>query len=180
MTVIRKTGLIIVSTLIGTLHQLSLQEGRLIEKYIEPPCQHHAYLLCVQVAGREYLALSCKWCKTIKLMNLNKQKGNSSESQLMQYEAITAFSGEIIIDICQGEENRIFVRLRGAVLELDTSTTSFTRLRTIETGYFPSFCYVPDPHRLLVISHYDKVRAVSCDNNNYAGKVKIDDFNADI
>ena len=170
MTVMRETGLIIVSTDVflsnGTLHQLSLQEGRLIEKQIQLPCEHSVDLLCVQLAGREYLALSCVVCENIKLMDLNKQKGNSSESQLIQYEVIRAFSGAQVYRMCHGGENRLFVRLRyGDVLELDTSATTFTKVRTINTGHYISLCYVPEPHRLLVVNDRIRVRTVSCDGN---------------
>ena len=62
-----------------------------------------------------------------------------------------------------GEENRMFVKPGGGdVLELDTSTTTFTKVRTITTGPTFRLCYVPDPHRLLVGGG---VRAVSCDDN---------------
>ena len=76
MTVMREMGLIVVSTWQLSLFQLSLQEGSLIEKEIQCPCEHYSlYLLCVQIAGHEYLALSCEECEDIKLMDLNKQKG---------------------------------------------------------------------------------------------------------
>ena len=39
MAVMRETGLIVVSTGLRNVHQLSLQEGRLIEKEIEQPCE---------------------------------------------------------------------------------------------------------------------------------------------
>ena len=166
MIVMRETGRIVVSTRVGTLHQLSLQEGRLIEQEIQPPCKHgNIHLLCVQVAGREYLALSCWECENIKLMDFNKHTVDSSRSQLMQYKAITAFSGEIVWRMCQGEENRLFVQSVAGVLELNTSTTTFIKLRTISTGVSrPLYvlCYVPDPHRLLVVGDENEVRAASC------------------
>ena len=130
MTVMRETRLIVVSTWEGSLFQLSLQEGHFIEKEIKRPCEHGVpvYLLCVQVEGSEYLALSCEWCETIKLMNLNKQKRSSSESRLMQYKVITALSGEKVSRMCHGEKNRLFVLLLNDVLELDTSTTPFKKV----------------------------------------------------
>ena len=169
MTVMREMGLIAMNTELGTLYQFSLQEGRLIEKEIKCPCEHyHLYLLCVQVAGREYLALSCCHCRDIKLMNL-KQKRNTSESQPMQYEVITAFSGQIVFNMCHGEENRLFVPSVIAVMELDTSTITFTKVRSISTfgsvfGIYKDLCYVPDPYRLLVVISNSEVRAMSCDN----------------
>ena len=180
MTVMRETGLIVVSTLNGALFQFSLQEGRLIEKEIRPPCEHYyLYLLCVQIAGHEYLALSCYMCENIRLMDLNKQTGLSSESKLIQYEVITAFSGDEFGRMCHGEENRLFVRLHDdAVLELDTSTTTFTKVRYINTGYDHGLCYVPDPHRFLVVSYDNEFCAVTCDSNKEVWKVKNSDLYA--
>ena len=180
MTVMRETGLIVVSTWDWTLIQLSLQEGSLIEKVMEPACQHLVFLMCVQVAGREYLAVSCDRCENIKLMNLNKQKGNSSESQPMRYEVITAFSGGMVWRMCHGEENRLFVQSSGDdVLELDTSTTTFTQVRTIDPALGFIVCYVPHPHRLLVVNDDNEVRAVSCDNDKTTWRVHRDDLTAD-
>ena len=178
MTVMRETGLLVVSTTCGSLYQLSLEEGELVEQ-IKFPCEHRLiYMLCVQVAGREYLALSCPDCRDIKLMNLNKQKGNSSESQLIQYEVITAFRGQWVRHMCQGEENRLFVQSSDSVvLELNTSTTTFTKVRTIDIGdlrFLYGLCYVPDSHRLLVISDRDEVRAVSCDDKKTIWTVHSD------
>ena len=165
VTVMKETGLIVLSTRDGSLYQLSLQEGRLIKKELKPPCQHHACLLCVEVAEREYLAVSCKWCETIKLMNLNKQKRSSSESQLIELK--TAFRGEKVSHMVQGEESMLFVDVGGVVLELDTSTKPFAKVRTIRSDEdLCALCYVPDPHRLLVVSGHYKVCAVSRDNNN--------------
>ena len=190
MTVMRETGLIVMSAEGGYLFQLLLQEGRLIEKQIKCPCQHKylyllIYILCVQVAGQEYLALSCSKCRNIKLMNLNKQKVNSSESKLLQYEVITAFSGEMVQRICHGEENRLFVRSSADVMELDTSTTTFTKVRTINIsglgiGFYNYLCYVPHPHRLLVTTGNgdNEVCAVSCDDSKKAWRVESEELYA--
>ena len=179
MAVMRETRLIVISTVDGTLYQFSLQEGRLIKKEIQPPCTHgYLFLLRVQVTGQEYLALSCGLCGNIKLMDFNKQAGNSSESQLIQYEAITAFSGKHVGRMCQSEENRIFVQSHGNVLELDTSTTTFIKVRTINTSSTAlwklySLCYVPDPHRLIVVGDENEVRAVSFVEKKVMWKTKL-------
>ena len=97
-------------------------------------------------------------------MNLNKQE-LSSESQLIELE--TAFRGEKVSHMVQGEESMLFVDVGGVVLELDTSTTTFTKVRTIRSDEdLCALCYVPDPHRLLVVSGHYKVCAVSRENNN--------------
>ena len=165
MTVMRETGQIVVCTWEGTLHQLLLLRGRLRQVEIKSPCGHRIiFLLCVQVAGHEYLALSCHRCHSIKLMNLNKQMGKSSESQLVQYEVITAFIGEYVGRMCHGEENRLFVLSGDKVLVLNISSTNFTEVRIIRTGQYVSLCYVPDPHRLLVVSNENEIRAVFGDD----------------
>ena len=167
---IRETGLVVMSTGsvmdIGYLLQFSLQKGHLLKKQINLPCEHCVvYLLCIQVAGREYLALSCYQCEDIKLMNLNKQLSSGSLS--VEYEVVTAFKDESVYRMCHGEENRIFVQFFGTVvLELDTSTTRFSEVRRITTGNGYGICYVPDPHQLIVVSDDEEVHAVSCDNDN--------------
>ena len=141
-------------------------------------------LLGVPVAGREYLALACHWCQNIKLMDINKQlelligndKGQSScELKKIQNDVITAFSGQHVYRMVQGEENRLFVEIgNGKVLELDTSTTRFTQVRTINTGWGHGLCYVPDPHRVLELSSENGLHVVSCDDKNTVCSLKID------
>ena len=159
----------------GPLFQFSLQEGRLIE--IKRPCEHgYLFLRCVQVARCEYLAVACFHCKNIKLMNLNKQKMNSSVSQEMQDEVITAFSGHRVGHMRHGEENRIFVQLNAKhVLELDISSITFTKVKTIIKDRCSHFCYVPNPFRLLVVRFENEVRVVSCDDNKTIWEVHGDD-----
>ena len=166
MTVMRETGLIVMSTAGGSLYQLSLQKGHLIEKQMKRLCEHdYLYLLCVQVVGREYLTLSCGLCGNIKLMNLNKQTENNSEPKLIQYDVITAFSDEKVGRMCHGEENRLFVESCAVILELDTSTTPFKKVKTINIdAEIYDLSYVPDPHRLLVVSLFKDLCAVSCDD----------------
>ena len=186
MTLMRESGLIVVCTDHKTLYQLSLQEGSFFKKQIKRPCGHdRLFVLCVQVAGQEYLALSCSDCGKIKLMVIPKpKKGILSQSgSSMQYEVITAFSGEAVWLMCHGEENRLFVDAGSVALELDTSTTTFTKVKTFHTGLCYSLCYVPDPHRLLVVSGNYEVRAISSDQVTamsrggkiFLWRVKIDD-----
>ena len=176
MTVMKETGLIVVSTPGGTLHQLSLQEGRLIGKEIKRLCEHHLYLLCVQVARREYLALSCEECKDIKLMNLNKQNEEGPKSHLLQHDVIRALSGESFSRMCHGEKNRLFVRSSFVVLELDTSSTTFKKVKTIGSGssnYSLGMCYVPDPYRLLVVGVSEGACAMFCSDNKTSWIVEM-------
>ena len=84
--------------------------------------------------------------------------------------------------MCHGKENRLFVDAGHCnILELDTSTTTFTKVKAISTGaslIVNSLCYVPDPHRLLVVSYYNGFRAMSCDDNKEAWRVQSDDLPA--
>ena len=183
MAVMRETGFIVISTRDGSLFHFSGREGHFFRRGIKPPCKHCVRLLCVQITGYEYLALSCPDCKTIKLMNLDNQKRGllrrfSSGSDI-KYDVISAFSGEVFSCMCLGEEKRIFVQSNNyTVLELDISNTTFTKVKTFSTIY-PSYCYglsyVPDPHRLLVVSDRDEVRAVSCDDETLVWRVQKDD-----
>ena len=78
--------------------------------------------------------------------------------------------------MCHGEENRLFVKSsRGVVLELDTSTTTFKKVRTINPGYsnYIGLCYVPDPHRLIVVGDENEVRAMSCVEKEVIWKTKL-------
>ena len=170
MTVIRETGLVVVSAEDhhGSLFQFSLKEGSLVKQEIKSPCKHSSmYVLCLQVAGHEYLAVACPSCRDIKLMNLNRQLNSRPP---VEYDVITAFSGQKVYHMCHGEENRIFVLSGGSrgtdhtVLELDTSTTTFTRVRRIGPVNSYGLCYVPDPHRLLVFSDDGEARVVCCDH----------------
>ena len=109
-------------------------------------------------------------------MDLSKQKVNGFISQEMQDEVITAFSGEKVSHMRHGEHNRLFVQLKSKhVLELDISSTTFTKVKTIINDRGSLFCYVPDPFRLLVIRFENEVRAVSCDDNKTIWKVHGDD-----
>ena len=97
----------------------------------------------------------------------------------IKYDVISAFSGEVFSRMCLGEEKRIFVQSNNyTVLELDISNTTFTNLKTFNTIY-PGYCYglsyVPDPHRLLVVSDRHEVRAVSCDDDTLVWRVQKDD-----
>ena len=108
-------------------------------------------------------------------MDLNKPKANSSELQPIEYEVIIAF---FLLDAVlriwhSGDKNRLFVELYGGVLELDTSTTKFTTVKTFNTGLAKILCYVPDPHQLLVVRDgKNEVRAVSCDDNTVVWRVQ--------
>ena len=134
----KETGLIVVyaNGLDQGVFQLSLQDNCLAEKVIKPPCEHDVCLLNVEVSGWEYLALSCSQCRNISLMNISKLvAGMVLPFRSIPYGFTTAFNGEGVSSMCQGEQGRLFVKIgKNKVLELDTSATTFTRVNTIQTG----------------------------------------------
>ena len=108
-------------------------------------------------------------------MDLNKPKANSSELQPIEYEVTIAFFLlNAVFRMCHGgDKNRLFVELYTGVLELDTSTTKFTEVKTINTGLAKILCYIPDPHRLFVVNDgKNEVRAVSYDDDTVVWRVQ--------
>ena len=190
----RETGLIVVSTeggSINRLFQLSLQERRLIQREVDPSCKHEGvHLLCVQIAGNDYLALSCCKCRNIKLMDFKRQLAvfegsgtvqSSSNPKKVKYEVTTAFSGENVSRMCLGNQNRIFVRTSNDILELDTSSTTFTKVNIIRSvtrfsdryyHFSQGLCFVPGPIGLLLVSSRDEIHVLSYDDNETEWFVK--------
>ena len=121
--------------------------GGLCDTVFTAPCRHQVDdLLCLQVAGYEYLAVACWDCKHIKLTDTTKPM-----------EPIIAFRGEKVNKMCKGKTNRIFVSVisfEGRVLELDCSTTSFEVLRAISFDMdIKGLCYLPK-HNFIVACGY--------------------------
>ena len=67
---------------------------------------------------------------------------------------------------CEGDKNTLYASIHGTdqVIELKWSTEKFKEEKRIFTGikYPDGLCYVPPPHRLIVVSDHDggKVQAV--------------------
>ncbi len=141
------------------LYQFRLEGGRLQKvREVKGPCEHeYSYgVLGVMVEGQELLALACKGCRDIKLMNLETG------------EAHVAYSSEKRPHTqCHGEAGRMWVYCKGddRVRELNCSSKAFTETgRTVNIFAFPWYmCYLPAPHRALVLSHYQRMEAVSCE-----------------
>lgn len=151
----------------------SMNQGRLrLDKTIKAPCQHElAELLGLMVCQQELLAISCRECKTIRLMNIG-----------LDTEPVTeAFGGERVDYMCQGEEGRMFVRLIGSdkVLELDCSSSRYTHKNTIHTGllFCDGLCYVSGHDYLVICGHREflsknKIRALSCRDGSIVWRVE--------
>ena len=129
------------------------------ENKIKCPCKHHQHyvsLLLVHILWRDYLAISCKECRDIKLVDLETNK------------ITTAYSDEQPMGkMCRGW-HKIYVEIESDFLELDCSNTKFTKMRQTETGkggfMNPSdLCYVPPPHNSIVPFHRDFIQATFLD-----------------
>ena len=128
-TVMRETDKLVVSGMKDGVRSVFIFSrnwgGGLSDTTFTAPCRHQVDdLLCLQVAGYEYLAIACWDCKHIKLTDTAKPM-----------EPIIAFRGEKVNKICKGKNNRIFVSVissEGRVLELDCSTKFFEVVRAIK------------------------------------------------
>ena len=159
----------------GSLFYLyTLQQGSSLDKKkIKLRCNHLSWnikmtfdFLFVQILWREYLASSCSECKNIKLVNLET------------LEMATAYSDDQPLGkMCKGRWHKIYVQIESGFVELDCSSTKFTKIRQIETGedgrkYPSDMCYVPSPHKLIVAVNADMVdeggwiQATSTDETN--------------
>ena len=122
------------------------QGGSFDKKKIKFPCPHDVHSLhwlFIQVMWREYLAISCYKCKDIKLSDLDTMK------------LTTAYSDEQEMHRMSKGWHKMYVHVPSGFLELDCTSTKFTKIRQIETQrgemkYCTDLCYVPPPHNLIV------------------------------
>ena len=123
------------------------------ENKIKLSCAHYLNMLIVQIQWREYLVISCKECRDIKLVDLDTN------------EVTTAYSDEEqeLGRMCKGGWHKIYVEVPSGLLELDCTSTKFTKMRQIQTGKYGltscyELCYVPPPHNLIVADGKYEVR----------------------
>ncbi len=137
--------------------QYKLEGGRLQKLSQMRPCRHVPDdILGVMVEGQELLAVACGECENIALVNLETR------------EVTEALFMEKTHRLCHGEEDRIWVYCRTdnhTVRELNCSSKRFTETgRTVSTAHHCSdMCYLPHPHRALVLSQNKLMEAVSCE-----------------
>ena len=177
---LQKTGQIVVSQkkdIKGpwSLFLLTLGEEGLTEQRIKSPCKHAVHLLNMPIEGQEHLALCCVKCRSFKIINLGKPIGGeiSDHSDEIQYEVSSAFDKVLVHRICQGELNRLYVLTNGdKIIELNTSTVPFkeverSSIRTgIKSNLYRDLSYVPDPHKIIIVSDGITVHGISCDSKN--------------
>ena len=143
--------------------------GNMREWTLKCPCEHSADdLLRLQIAGNEYLTLSCSICQKITLMNVEEKK----EEQQVDREA---FTGQNVCLMCHGQKNSIFVTLDGSdqALELNCSKIPFEIVKNVNIrSYNPyDICYMP-LHNSLVVSDNDisEVNMIPCDKSEVTFK----------
>ena len=136
-------------------------------------CQHdNQLLLPVTMNNKELLAVSCRLCQMIRLLDVE------NEDVTIAFHDSRFYPGRM----SHGEGDVMYVlhSVKGAkpVLELNTAQVPFTGpVRTIKSGmkmYF-GMCYIPSPHRLIVLSdNYDPgiIRAVSAETGEKVWEVK--------
>ena len=175
---LKKTGQMVVSQKKNnkgpwSLFLLTLGEEGLIEKRIKSPCKHAVHLLNIPVKGQEHIALCCVKCGAFKIMNISKSIGedSSDHSDEIKYEISSAFDKVLVHRICQGELNRLYVLSKSdKIIELNTSTVPFkevdrSSIRTkIKSNLYRDLCYVPDPHKIIIVSDGITVHGISCDS----------------
>ena len=151
------------------LHMYRLNQGRLEKiKTVKYLCKHYATLrdiLGLSVEGEELLAGSCEVCQDIKLVNIYTGKTTVAYEN-SKYE---------LWRMCEGEAGRLWVSTwKSKVIELDCTKKTFTETGNMftiaEKAYF--MCFLPPPHRALVLSFNTEVVAVSCETGEELWRVK--------
>ncbi len=149
------------------LHQYIMKGGRLQKLRQVKTCEHKVPdILSVMVEGQELLAVACYECRDIKLMNLDTKEIN------------VAYNGEKPFRVCHGEAGRMWVYCVGdsVVRELNCNSKTFTEtgrfVHTTRTCYY--MCYLPAPHRALVLSQHKIVRAMSLETGQQLWKLKVE------
>ena len=113
-------------------------------------------MLSIQILWREYLAISCRECRDIKLVDLETKEITKAYKD-----------GQPFGKMCRGW-HKICVRLEQGYLQLDCSSTKFTKMRYTETGndgFISGYdlCYVPPPLNTIVTIGGGGIRATSLD-----------------
>ena len=136
-------------------------------------CEHDSQkLLPVTMNNKELLAVSCFDCEMIRLLDVE------TRDVTVAFQDSRFYPGRM----SHGEGDVMYVvhAVKGAkpVLELNTAQVPFTGpVTTIQSGmeeYF-GLCYIPSPHRLIVLSRVSEprtIRAVSLETGEKVWEVK--------
>ena len=132
------------------LLRLYTQQGESLDKKkIKWPCDFgHRFklqFLFVQILWREYLAISCMYCKDIKLLDMETLEITTSYC-----------NAKLVGKFCKGW-HKIYAKLLFGFVELDCSGAKLTKISQIQpkeyTVPFTSTdykCYVPPPHAMII------------------------------
>ena len=140
-----------------SLFVIRLEDGKLNKREIKSSCNHSssdnpAYISSLMIGGKELVAVSCYDCKNIKVVDLQTGEWN------------TAFEGWETVNMCVGDNGRIFVQSRDyPILYLDSSDPVFKGpLKTILTDIWClRMCYIPNPVNALVLSDFNSSKMVA-------------------
>ena len=135
-------------------------------------CQHdHQYLLPVTMNNKELLAVSCPDCQMIRLLDVETRDVTIAFHDSRFYPGRMSHGEGDVMYVTHSVEGAV------PVLELNTAQVPFTGpVRTIQSGMkgYYSMCYIPSPHRLIVLSLHPEslIRAVSAETGEKVWEVK--------
>ncbi len=140
------------------LYSGSVEDWRKL-KQLPRLCEHAVYgenMVQVRIGDQVLLAVSCRWCEVIRLLNL--ETGESS----------TAFRDPRYTPyiLCEGEEGQIFVECRDqekarlVILLLKCSSQNF---KSINKNTVSEMCYIPQ-HKLIVSCSVKTIWGTDCES----------------
>ena len=140
-------------------------DGMVEETQVAALCQHGTFiygLITVVRNGKELVAVLCKYCKDIKLVDMETK------------EVTPVFKSPVgsLIYMYPGPDGGLFVVVKtGNILQLNSS---FSVTKTFDFSsffnesflywwfsHFTPVCYLPAPHNTLVVNNTSELRAVS-------------------
>ena len=157
-------------------------DGTVEETWMDDPCQHgivlgYYKLRTVVQNGKELVAVLCRDCKDIKLIDMETKQVTS---------VIKSPVGDLI-NMCPGPDSGLFVAVHlGNILQLDSSfsvtkTFDFSSFFNERLPYwwfydFTYMCHLPAPHNTLVVNKGFELRAVSPQDGCQVWSQKCDGF----
>ena len=136
-------------------------------------CEHDLqFLLPVTMNNEELLAVSCFYCRMIRLLDVQNEDVTVTFHDSRFYPGVMSHGeGDVMYVVHE-------VNGRFPVLELNTAQVPFTGpVRTIQSGIemYYGMCYIPSPHRLIVLSDNapgNTIRDVSAETGEKVWEVK--------
>ena len=136
-------------------------------------CQHDSFLLSISLVtvvlnGKECVAVSCPWCKDIKLYN----------AETKRVERIIRLS-DIPDRKCSGPDGSLFVKLDGGgILHLDCNSLNIINRLDPGFRFCHTMCYLPEPHESLVQCRWDShtIQAVSARDGSVKWEPKYNNY----